>query len=211
MKSPSSVAALDNLGRVQLSETFFMRDFLYSEISNLHGVPNVPDDPDMAIHVGRMICAHLLEPLQARFGRLAIRSAYRSRDVNGYGNARQRAGKAGYNCGSNEGNFAGHIWDARDADGHMGGTVCLVVPSFIPLYNEGVSWTELAWWIHDHLPYSRLYFFPKNAAFNLTWSESPVRRIDSYVTPKGTLTKPGMDNHTGDHSALYPALERIVQ
>ena len=46
MKKISSLNALENLGRVRLSPNFYMRDFLYSEISNFHGIPNLPDDPD---------------------------------------------------------------------------------------------------------------------------------------------------------------------
>jgi hypothetical protein len=209
MKKPSSVVALDELGRVRLSKTFFMRDFLYSEIGHLHGLSNIPDNPDLAIEAGKSICENLLEPLQDRFGRLAIRSAYRSKEVNGFGNAQQQARKSGYTCASNEKNYGHHIWDERDSDGNLGATVCLVVPSFIPLYENGVSWKELAWWIHDNLPYSSMYFFPKNAAFNLRWCEVPERRIDSYIRPdNGTLTKPGMENNNGDHSHLYPALAK---
>ena len=206
MKKPKSLAALTDLGRVQLSKSFYMRDFLHSEILNLHGIPNIPENPDLAIEVGQTICQNLLEPLQDHFGRLAIRSAYRSKQVNGFGNAQMRAGKSSYNCASNESNYAAHIWDERDAEGFKGATVCLVVPAFAALYDRGTSWTELAWWIHDHLPYSSLFFFPKNAAFNITWHERPERRIDSYIAPKGTLTKPGMRNHEGSHSDLYPTL-----
>ncbi len=56
-KKPGSVKALEELGRVRLSENFFMRDFLYSEIANLYGLPNVPDDPDLAIEAGTALCA----------------------------------------------------------------------------------------------------------------------------------------------------------
>jgi hypothetical protein len=38
---------------VRLSPSFFMRDFLYSEIANFHGIPNIPDHPDKAIEAGR--------------------------------------------------------------------------------------------------------------------------------------------------------------
>lgn len=168
--------------------------------------PNIPENPDLAIDVGKRICQELLEPLQDKFGRLAIRSAYRSKEVNGFGNEQMRANKKGYACASNEANYAGHIWDERDSEGNMGGTVCLVVPSFAEKFNKGTSWTELAWWIHDNLPYSSLFFFPINAAFNITWNECPKRQINSFVEPKGTLTNPGMDNHEGDHSTLYPSL-----
>ncbi len=29
----------------------------------------------------------------------------------------------------------------------------------------------------------------------------------SYITPKGCLTKKGMDNHEGDHSEYFPKLQ----
>lgn len=206
MKNLKSVAALDDLGRTRLSKSFYMREFLYSEIANLHGIPNIPDDPELAIAAGTRLCTELLEPLQEVFGRIAIRSAYRSLAVNGFGNEQQRAGKAGYSCATNEANYAGHIWDRRDAEGRMGATACIVIPAFADLFEAGADWRALAWWIHDHLPYSALHFFPKRAAFNLTWHESPLRRIDSYIAPKGCLTKPGMANHAGSHAEWYDGL-----
>jgi hypothetical protein len=72
---------------------------------------NLPDHPDLAIAAGRALCEHLLEPLQATFGRLAIRSAYRAPAVNAFGNAHFQ------NCASNEHDRARHIWDQRSADG----------------------------------------------------------------------------------------------
>ena len=172
MRSPKSVKALEVLGRVRLSSNFFMRDFLYSEIANFHGTPNIPDDPDLAIEAGSRLCQELLEPLNATFGRIAIRSAYRSCDVNQLGNEK------GYNCAANEANYAGHIWDRRDAAGRMGATACIVIPWFADLYEQGRDWRAMAWWIHDHLPYSSMEFFKTRAAFNLTWREEPERRID---------------------------------
>lgn len=199
MKQPKSVRTLEDLGRVQLSPNFFLRDFLYSEIAAIHGIPNIPEDPDLAIAAGKKLCVELLEPLQATFGRIAIRSAYRSAAVNALGNRKD------YSCGSNEANYAGHIWDRRDADGHMGATACIVVPWFLPRYRDAGDWRPLAWWIHDHLPYSDMEFFPKLAAFNLTWHEKPWKTISSYAAPqKGVLTKPGMANHAGSHAMLYP-------
>lgn len=197
MKTPNSVAALEDLGRVRLSPSFYMRDFLYSEIANMHGIQNVPDDPDLAIEAGRNLCEALLEPLQATFGRIAIRSAYRSCAANEFGNQNRM------NCASNENNFARHIWDRRDKQGYMGAMACVVVPWFADRYESGTDWRAMAWWIHDNLPYGNLYFFPKLAAFNIGWHESPERRIDSYITPKGCLTKPGLDNHMGSHSTEY--------
>lgn len=198
MKSPKSVAKLDELGRVRLSPNFYMRDFLYSEIANLHGIPNIPEDPDLAITAGTQLCEELLEPLNATFGRIAIRSAYRSPTLNQFGN------ENGHNCASNEANYASHIWDRRDAEGRMGATACIVIPWFSDRYEAGADWRALAWWIHDHLPYSNMEFFQTRAAFNLTWRELPERRIDSYVAPKGCLTRPGKAGHMADHSSWYP-------
>ena len=41
---PGSVRSLEELGRVRLSASFFMRDFLHSEIADFHGIPNIPDE-----------------------------------------------------------------------------------------------------------------------------------------------------------------------
>jgi hypothetical protein len=210
MKKPVSVSTLTNFGRVRLSKSFFMRDFLFSDIAALHGLSNIPDDPDLAIEVGTRLCEELLEPLQDTFGRIAIRSAYRSCEVNGLGCAMQVAGKADYSCASNEDNYAGHIWDRRDSYGRMGATACIVIPAFWDAFHGEGEWQKLAWWIHDHLPYSSLYFFPKFWAFNISWYEKPVRRIDSYVAPKGCLTKVGMANHSGRHENEWVGIEAAM-
>ena len=34
--------------------------------------------------------------------------------------------------------------------------------------------------------------------------------ISSYVAPRGVLTKPGFDNHDGDHSGLYCGFPMLV-
>ena len=47
MKPPATVAALNDFGRERLSRSFFMRDFLYSDIAAIHGLRNLPDDPDL--------------------------------------------------------------------------------------------------------------------------------------------------------------------
>jgi len=192
---------LEALGRVRLSRSFFMREFLYSEIGNHHRIRNVPDDVELAVEAGRRLCVELLEPLQETFGRISIRSGYRSPELNDFGNRNR------LNCASNEKNFAAHIWDRRDSEGRMGATACVVIPWLVDAAERGVDWRAVAWWIHDHLPYSNLYFFPSLLAVNIRWREEPERRIDSYAPPKGCLTKPGMENHGGRHGEWY---ERIV-
>lgn len=196
--------ALEALGRVRLSRSFYFRDFLYSEIAAFYRLANIPDDPDLAIEAGSRLCQALLEPLKATFGAIAIRSAYRSLEVNEFGN------KHALNCASNEASRAGHIWDRRDAEGCMGATACIVVPWFADRYAHSADWRPMAWFIHDHLPYSSLCFFPKLAAFNIQWHERPKRRIDSYAAPKGCLTRPEMAGHDGDHAALYEGFPPLL-
>ena len=201
MRQPQTVRALEAFGRVRLSESFFMRDFLYSEIGIINGFKNLPDDPDLAIAAGKRLCEDLLEPLQARFGRISVRSSYRSPEVNAFGNAHN------LNCSTNEKNFAGHIWDRRDAQGRMGATACVIVNRFIPYYERTGDWEAMAWWVHDHLPYSDMEFFPKFAAFNLQWREEPDRSIYSFIPPRrGRLTTPGRDNWEGRHDEEYAAM-----
>lgn len=205
MKTVDGYGALEELGRVRLSRNFFMRDFLHSEIAAWHGFQNLPEDADAAIAAGRRLCEELLEPLQASFGRLHIRSGYRSLEVNAFGNAN------GLNCASNEANYAAHIWDRMDAAGRRGATACIVVPWLVDHVAQGGRWESMAWWIHDHLPYSRLTFFKNGCAFNIQWREQPERRIDSFVLPKGCLTKPGMSNHGGQHAVHYIGFPAIAQ
>ena len=195
-RKPQSYSALEDLGRVRLSRHFFMRDFLYSEIGNFHGVPNIPDNPDLAIAAGERLCQDLLDPLTETFGRIAVRSAYRSSSLNHFGATQAKPQR----CSRNAANYAGHIWDVRDDQGRMGACASIVVPWFADQYDKGRDWRDLAWWIHDHLPYHAMYFFPKLAAFNLTWREAPDCTIGSYVAPKGNLLGVG-ETPTEDHTA----------
>lgn len=195
MKKPASMKGLEELGRTRLSENFFLRDFLHSEIGSFYGIRNIPDDPDLAVAAGTRLCADLLEPLQATFGRLHVRSGYRSAELNKFGNENN------LNCARND--AAGHIWDLRDADGCMGATACVVAPWVWDRHQQPGDWQKLAWWIHDHLPYAALQFFPKLWAVNISWHERPKRMISSYAEPRGILTREGMANWAGKHAAFY--------
>jgi len=204
VRTPKSVKGVEDFGRIRLSKSFFVRDFLYSEIANIHGLINLPDDPDLAVQAGSKLCQELLEPLQDTFGRLGIRSGYRSPEINGLGNAKYG------NCASNEADKGRHIWDQRSSDGGMGAMATVVVPWLADRKEEGASWTSMAWWVHDHLPYSDLQFFPKLFAFNIGWHEFPRKRITSFVAPRGLLTKPGMDNHAGSHAGEYRGYPELL-
>lgn len=208
IKNLQTVKGLEELGRVQLSKSFFMREFLYSEISQIEGISNIPENPELAIASGRNLCQQVLEPIQQQLGRISIRSAYRSRQVNEKGAEKNNQ----YNCAKNESNYARHIWDVKDADGYMGATACIIVTSFIPYYERTGDWTALAWWIHDRIDaYAELTFFPKYAAFNISWHENQTfpKSIYSYIEnphtnkKSGYLTKVGMSNFTGSHAKFY--------
>ena len=183
-----------------------MREFLYSEISQIEGISNIPDNPDLAIEAGRNLCEKVLEPIQDSLGRISIRSAYRSCAVNAKGAENNNQ----YKCASNKNNYAAHIWDVRDSE-WMGATACVIVTSFISYFERTKDWTALAWWIHDHVPnYAKMVFFPKYAAFNISWHENPHYEksiygqvINPHTGKKGYLTKQGMDNFEGKHSEFY--------
>jgi hypothetical protein len=179
---------------------------MYSEISNFHGIPNIPDFPDVGIKACSSLCEKLLEPLNSTFGRISIFSGYRSPSVNQFGNENK------LNCASNEANYASHIFDYQDSTGAIGATVSVVVPWFADQYENGKPWQDLAWWIHDHLPHCGLCFFPSLAAFNITWHETKKEKtIYSYIAPKGYLTKEDMSNYNGnhfEHYAYFPKLKK---
>ena len=166
-----------------------MRDFLYSEIGNFFGKPNIPDDPDLALAAGRRLCRELLDPIVETFGPIAVRSSFRSSTLNHFGATEVKPQK----CAANPANYAGHIWDRRDASGAMGACACISIPWFADQYDQGRDWRDLAWWVHDHLPYSSMWFFPKRASFNLTWNEIPARSIDGYMPRRIQLLKTGYD------------------
>ncbi len=191
------VRELEDIGRKRLSPNFFFRDFLHSEIATIYGIVNQPDDLDLAIEAGARLCDELLEPLHATFGKVCVRSGYRSRQLNALGH-RLRLG-----CASNAYNYAGHIWDARDEEGRMGATATIVVPWFVDYLENGGDWRTMAWFIHDHLPYSYMCFYPRLGAFNIQWREQPERKIMSWRHPKGVLFRPGMESLFDDPASSY--------
>jgi hypothetical protein len=117
--------ALEALGRTRLSRNFFMRDFLYSETASQYGVRNFPDHPGAAIAAATQLCTQILEPLQETFGRVHVRSAFRSERVN------QVCVDRGLNCAPNDQARGNHIWDSPDQRGARGAMACVVLPWLI--------------------------------------------------------------------------------
>ena len=186
MRKPASMWSLETFGRVRLSKYFFMRDFLYSEISAFHGIPNVPEDPDLCVDVGSNFAQKLLDPMVETFGCVTVRSGYRSPALNRFGNENK------LNCARNDYPGECHIWDRGSGVSRIGGA-SIVIPWFADQYENGRDWRDLAYWIHDHLPYSEQWYFPKLAAFNLTWEPIPRKTISSYIAPRGKLLAAGKE------------------
>lgn len=184
MRKPASMWSLETFGRQRLSKHFFMRDFMYSEISGFHGRANIPENPELVLENGRAFATTLMDPLEETFGRIAVRSGYRSPDLNRFGNENK------LNCARNSHPQECHIWDRADGEDAIAGA-SIVIPWFADQYDQGRDWRDLAWWLHDHLPYSDIWFFPKLAAFNLVWRARPWRTISSYIAPRGTLLRKG--------------------
>jgi hypothetical protein len=132
------MAGLENLGRVRLSQNFFFRDFLHSEIASFYGLSNIPEKPDIAVRWGTLLCESLLVPLHTTFGRIAVRSGNRAPNVSNFGH--KKLGRGGIAT-----NAAYHIWDMPDKNGCYGAAASIVVPWFADRYAEGADWRALAW------------------------------------------------------------------
>jgi hypothetical protein len=98
-----------------------LRDFLYSETTAITGMRNLSDDPGLAITAVQKLCEHLSNLCKPRS--VDWRSDRHTEPaVNVYGNPHFQ------NCGSNERNRAGDIWDQRSKYGSVGAMTSVVVP-----------------------------------------------------------------------------------
>ena len=175
MNKPQSVAGLTELGRVRLSEHFFMREMLYSEVASFHGLANIPEDPELAIETGKQLCRLILEPLCKAFGRIVIRSAYRSPAVNDFCHRRSKQDDVLIPWYLDEyrkhGDFRPLAWWIRD---HIA-------------------------------DYAELIFFPWQCTFNVRWYEGPSQRsiYKDKGSEDVLLTRLGMASFETDYSDRY--------
>lgn len=177
---PQNYSGLDRLGRIALSESFHMREFLYSEIAVEYQLRNVPEKAriEIAIEAGSKLCSLLLEPIQTRFGRIHVRSGYRSLQVNA-------AGVAKHNCAADNRGF--HTWDYPSENNGVGATACISIPSFSSAVLAGTcAYESIAWWIYDNLPeWSHLEFFATpeysdEVCFNIGWLSIPLKTMTTW-------------------------------
>ena len=180
---PLSYPGLNRLGRIALSDSFHMREFLYSEIAVQYQLRNVPekDRIDIAVEAGSHLCSLLLEPLQKTFGRIHVRSGFRSLAVNAAG----FEGK--HKCAKDNRGF--HTWDHPSESNGIGATACISIPRVSKAVLAGiVPYESIAWWIHDQLPdWSHVEFFVTAVAeysdevcFNIGWLQQPLKKITSW-------------------------------
>jgi len=206
MKAIDSLAALTDLGRVRLSDNFFMRDMLYSEVANFYRIPNIPEEPDLAIEAGTKLCCLVLEPLLRWFGHITIRSAYRSPTLNAHCHKLYSEGVRDAWCTSNDDNAAYHIWDLRDTSGRLGATATIIIPAYIEHFRATQEWRPLGWWMRDHLAdYAHIQFFSKLCAFNIGWREGENDQQIGFLDPptRELLTKRGDPFFAGPHLEAY--------
>lgn len=156
---------LEKLGRVRLSKNFFFREFLHSEVGNFYGIQNIPTNPELAIQNGKRLCKNYLEPLQENYGRLFIRSGYRSSQLNQFC-ANKKLG-----CASNNQNYGYHIWDIKDEYNNSGAMACIVISSYVDEYERTKDYQPIENWIKWNLPPSELQFFKNLCAFNIGWND----------------------------------------
>ena len=193
---------LDAFGRIRLSKNFYMREFLHSEIAQIYGLVNAPDNPDLAIQAGSQLCKKVLEPIAQAWGKVHVRSGYRSPEVNQTGN------KNKLNCASNANNAAAHIWDHKDASGCCGATACIVIPAYQDYFDKTGDWMSLAWWINHHVPdYFNMCFFKEQCAFNIRWygGSDGSQTIKSYLANPDTGDKTALINKGREHP-LYESI-----
>lgn len=163
---------LEKIGRIRLSQHFYLRQFLYSEIAGAYGLVNLPTNFDLTIEVGKKLCTQILEPIQNEFGSIAIRSGYRSSEINAFGVENR------LNCAANNSNFAHHIWDHLDGNGFKGACACIVIPSLVDMNDQIAAFNRIVDFAKAELNFHHMTFFANNMAFNIGWHEEPMAKID---------------------------------
>ena len=109
------------------------------------------------------------------------------------------------------------MWDRLGDDGKKGATASIVIPWFVDYLETRpeMSWKAMAWWIHDHLPYSELQFYHHRcqkfdyAAFNIRWHETKVRGQIVSMSGDRILQKDRREHSPGDHASEYPGFPKL--
>lgn len=158
---------LEKIGRIRLSNNFYMRQFLYSEIGAAFGIINTPTNLDLTVEVGERLCNQILEPIIQEFGPIIVRSGYRSAKLNQFGSTNR------LNCASNKNNYAHHIWDHLDLNGCKGGSACIVIPALVDMSDNKQAVRQIVKFSQTSLNFNYMTFYSNDLAFNIGWHEKP--------------------------------------
>lgn len=166
-----ALAEYDALTRTRLSENFILRDFMYSTQAEVLRLPNLPEDPDMVIKAGKVLCEKVCEPVLARWGRFAITFGYQSRGLIEYGTSPNQNPRSSHP----------HQWDR----GTFGEKVYARIDILPYCVEDGqVDRYEFGRWMMDNLDICLLMQWQKSNVYCITVGPKP-RRVWLEWVPQG--------------------------
>jgi len=166
------VDELEAFSRTRLSKNFIMRDFLFSGVGSMAGIPAMPDDPDHVIASGRALCEKVLEPLKAAGLRFSITYGYINRETmdleSPHSASKPRSSRP-------------HHWDRKTFGD---GIYCRVDILPYNVEDKELDRYELGRWIMYNLDVDMLMQWWKSNVYCITISPKP-RRVWLEWCPKG--------------------------
>ncbi len=159
------------LARVRLSQSFFMRDFLYSDITVEREETNVPIRSELAVIAGRELCRTILEPLAQTFGGLTI--------VCGYLNPTH--------CRLNRRDPKVHCWGFLDDNETIVAGASIYLPWFMDQHSLATDGKYLAGWVIQNLPCDHVLLDCDDNSIILCWTPKP--RLLTRTRHKGVTTE----------------------
>lgn len=162
----------DSYVLTRLSENFILRDFLYSTQADLLEKANRPsDDPQLVIESGKVLCAKVLEPLIAKFGKLWITFGYQSREVLEATSTQKSATSS-----------SPHQWDR----GTHGKEIYCRVDILPKIVEDGLmSKYDYAKWAMNNLDLDLFMMWEQSNVMCITYSQNRQRRVCLEWVTKG--------------------------
>lgn len=187
---------------VRLSRSFCLGDFLADPMIAYHGLPNLPQHPELVVIMGRELCTRVLEPLVATFGALQVVTGYRSKEA-----AKRLQKEETLLMDAAELPFT---WDALGEDGRpVGAGVVVRIPWVLDREDEEAS-PAMGWWVRDHLPCDRVVIPREPGTLALTWRADPRRELLSLRDAGRWLMTRETAGHAARHAHHYPGFPEPV-
>jgi hypothetical protein len=157
--------AIDALARTRLSNSYLLRDFLFSSEAAAARSDNLPEDPGAVIRAGHALCQRVLEPIREQFGPIAITFGYQCRKVieRGMSPTERRLRRA---------SSAPHQWDR----GTFGQEVYARI-DLLPFCVEdlAVNKSDFGHWVMHNLDIDLLMQWTRSNVFCITIGPRPRR------------------------------------